>query len=102
MNSKLYVTYDKIADSYGPLMEFPTLASAIRAIGVQISKNETFRREDFQLLELGVRVESSDPDFSHLSKISVTIFDTYNVFEFTDILPDVAAPQSHAPETNIL
>lgn len=109
MNSKLYVTYDKIADSYGPLMEFPTLSSAIRAIGFQVSKNETFRREDFQLIELGSRIESipglvrSPEDlFSESTIIKVSVYDEPRIYEFTDILPDVAVPQSHAPETNIL
>lgn len=91
MNSKLYVTYDKLADLYGPLMEFPTFAAAIRAIGHQVSQMPSFKREDFQLIELGQRAEVGS--LNEKTHLHLRVYDDFKVYEMTDILPDVVAPQ---------
>lgn len=95
MNSRLYILHDKLADTYGPIMEQPNLGTVIRSLQSQISQLPAFRKEDYELLELGTRTElvSSDPNSPDRIDFRVSLFDSYRSYLLSDILPDVASPE---------
>lgn len=88
MKRYLYSVYDSKAESYGPLVEFPNLPTAIRAIKEQFSTSPHVlgNKEDFFLVELGVRIDDD-------SKLSITVYDSYRQYNFSEILPEVIAPE---------